>query len=212
MLIFKKLIPNSQLIKIQLFRSFLLINSELLISFTASTFSIVYKNYKYGQLSGLQKYFLFLNLQILVSLNLKFNTKILKVKRCYVHLKKHTIHAKKWSFHKISKPSITLLNSECLKFTIHETEKLKIMKATITQLNTVLFIALSTLVVLGLMLLACGIDWLSKDFLLVAAFTFPIVLASKGIQFIIEKQLRKALMSIVMLSVICLLALLFVFV
>jgi hypothetical protein len=81
LLIFKKLIPNSQLIKIQLFRSLSLINSELLISFTASTFSIVYKNYKYGQYSGLQKYFLFLNLQTLVSLILKINTKILKAKK-----------------------------------------------------------------------------------------------------------------------------------
>jgi len=53
-------------------------NSELLVSFTHSTFSIVYKNYKYGQYSGLQKYFLFLNLQTLVQLNLKINTKILK--------------------------------------------------------------------------------------------------------------------------------------
>jgi len=52
-----------------------------LISFTASTFSIVYKNYKYGQYSGLQKYFLFLNLQTLVSLISKINTKIFKAKK-----------------------------------------------------------------------------------------------------------------------------------
>lgn len=94
----------------------------------------------------------------------------------------------------------------------YKTGNLNDMKATINQLNTVLIIAMSTLVVLGIILLAFGIDWLSKDFLLVAVFTFPLVLASKGIQFIIEKQLRKALMSIVMLSVFCLLSLLLVFV
>ena len=77
-------------------------NSELLISFTASTFSIVYKNYKYGQYSGLQKYFLFLNLQILISLIVKINTKISKAKRVTFDSKKHTVHAKKRSFRLIS--------------------------------------------------------------------------------------------------------------
>lgn len=86
------------------------------------------------------------------------------------------------------------------------------MKTTITHLNTVLIISMFTLVALGIILLGFGIDWLSKDFLLVAVFMFPLVIASKGIQFIVEKQLRKAFMSIVMLSVFCLLALLFVFV
>lgn len=76
----------------------------------------------------------------------------------------------------------------------------------------VLVIALIILIALGLMLLAIGIDWLSKDFFLAAAVAFPIFLAAKGIEFIIENQLRKALMSIVLLSVFCLLSILFVFV
>jgi len=86
------------------------------------------------------------------------------------------------------------------------------MKTTISQVNTVLIIAMTILLIIGLTLLACGVDWLSKDFLLVSAFTFPLVLASKGIQFIVEKQLRKAFMSIIILSFFCLLALLFAFV
>lgn len=86
------------------------------------------------------------------------------------------------------------------------------MKSTISQINTVLLIAMTILLFLGLVLLASGVDWLSKDFILVSAFTFPLVLASKGIQFIIEKQLRKAFMSIILLSFFCLLALIFAFV
>lgn len=66
-------------------------NSELLISFTASTFSIVYKNYKYGQYSGLQKYFLFFNLQTLACLKLKINTKIFKEEALHVDMPNHTI-------------------------------------------------------------------------------------------------------------------------
>jgi hypothetical protein len=85
------------------------------------------------------------------------------------------------------------------------------MKTAIAQINIVLAISLAILVVLGLSLLAFGISWLSRDFLFVAAVAFPLVLASKGIQFIIEKQLRKAFMSIILLSVFCLMAILFGF-
>lgn len=85
------------------------------------------------------------------------------------------------------------------------------MRTTIAQINIVLAISLTILVVFGLSLLAFGISWLSKDFLFVAAIAFPLVLASKGIQFIVEKQLRKAFMSIILLSVFCLLAVLFGF-
>lgn len=86
------------------------------------------------------------------------------------------------------------------------------MKATIAQISTVLAIAITIFISLALVLLAFGIFWLSKDFLLVAAFTFPLVLASKGIQFIVEKQLKKALMSIIVLSAFCIVALLLVFI
>jgi len=71
---------------------------------------------------------------------------------------------------------------------------------------------MTILLFLGLILMALGVFWLSRDFILISIFTLPLILASKGIQFIIEKQLRKALMSIIMLSVFCILTLLFVFV
>jgi len=86
------------------------------------------------------------------------------------------------------------------------------VKTKIAQINTVLIIAMTILMMLGLMLLALGISWLSRDFILVGVFAIPLILASKGIQFVVEKQLRKALMSIVILSVFCILTLLFVFV
>ena len=91
-------------------------------------------------------------------------------------------------------------------------KKFNKVKTKIAQINTVLIIAMTILMMLGLMLLALGISWLSRDFMLVAVFAIPLILASKGIQFIIEKQLRKALMSIVILSVFCILTLFFVFV
>jgi hypothetical protein len=86
------------------------------------------------------------------------------------------------------------------------------MKTKIAQVNTVLIISMTILLFLGLTLMTFGIFWLSKDFILLSVFTLPLILASKGIQFIIEKQLRKALMSIVMLSAFCILSLFFAFI
>jgi len=71
---------------------------------------------------------------------------------------------------------------------------------------------LAFFVVSGLLLMAIGQDKFATNMLLVAAVITPIFLATKGIEFIVEHQLRKAFVSILLLSVVCLLAILFVFV
>jgi hypothetical protein len=82
----------------------------------------------------------------------------------------------------------------------------------IKRINIVLMIVLGVTIVSGLILMATGNEKLSTDFLLVAAVTSPIFLATKGIEFIIENQLRKAFLSILLLSVVCMLSIIFVFV
>lgn len=82
----------------------------------------------------------------------------------------------------------------------------------IKRINLVLMIVLGATIVSGLILMATGNEKLSTDFLLVAAVTSPVFLATKGIEFIIENQLRKAFLSILLLSVVCMLSIIFVFV
>jgi len=82
----------------------------------------------------------------------------------------------------------------------------------IKRINIVLIIVLVLTIVSGLILMATGNEKLSTDFLLVAAVTSPVFLATKGIEFIIENQLRKAFLSILLLSVVCMLSIIFVFV
>ena len=82
----------------------------------------------------------------------------------------------------------------------------------IKRINIVLIIVLGLTIVSGLILMATGNEKLSTDFLLVAAVTSPVFLATKGIEFIIENQLRKAFLSILLLSVVCMLSIIFVFV
>ncbi|MDD2304098.1 MAG: hypothetical protein PHP53_05350 [Prolixibacteraceae bacterium] len=82
----------------------------------------------------------------------------------------------------------------------------------IKRINIALMIVLGVTIVSGLILMATGNEKLSTDFLLVAAVTSPIFLATKGIEFIIENQLRKAFLSILLLSVVCMLSIIFVFV
>lgn len=86
------------------------------------------------------------------------------------------------------------------------------MKAIIMWINIVLLVVLAILVVLGLIALARGNDSLSTDALFAAAVISPVFLAAKGVEFLFENQLRKAFMSILLLSVVCLLSILFVFV
>lgn len=73
-------------------------------------------------------------------------------------------------------------------------------------------IVLAVFVASGLFLMALGNDKFATNMLLVAAAITPIFLATKGIEFIVEHQLRKAFVSILLLSVVCLLSILFVFV
>ena len=87
-----------------------------------------------------------------------------------------------------------------------------VMKSTIERINMFLVVILSVFVVSGLLLMAAGKDKFATNVLLVAAVITPIFLATKGIEFIIEHQLRKAFVSILLLSVVCLLSILFVFV
>lgn len=75
-----------------------------------------------------------------------------------------------------------------------------------------LVMILAFFVISGLLMMAIGQDKFATNMLLVAAVITPIFLATKGIEFIVEHQLRKAFVSILLLSVVCLLAILFVFV
>ena len=86
------------------------------------------------------------------------------------------------------------------------------MSFIIKRINIVLLIVLGVTIAAGLILMATGNEKLSTDFLLIAAVTSPIFLATKGIGFIIENQLWKAFLSILLLSVVCMLSILFVFV
>lgn len=86
------------------------------------------------------------------------------------------------------------------------------MKSTIERINIFLVIVLAVFVASGLFLMAVGKDKYATNMLLVAAAITPIFLATKGIEFIVEHQLRKAFVSILLLSVVCLLSILFVFV
>jgi hypothetical protein len=86
------------------------------------------------------------------------------------------------------------------------------MSSIIKRINLGLLIVLTILVTSGLTLMATGNDIVSSDFLLAAALTFPIFLATKGIEFIIKNQIRKAFLSILLLSLVCLMSIIFVFI
>ncbi len=86
------------------------------------------------------------------------------------------------------------------------------MSFIIKRINLVLMIVLGVTIASGLILMATGNEKFSTDFLLIAAVSSPIFLATKGIEFIIENQLRKAFLSILLLSVVCMLSIIFVFV
>jgi len=86
------------------------------------------------------------------------------------------------------------------------------MKSIIKRINHGLLIVLAVSIALGLTFMATGNEKLSTDFLLTAAVTSPIFLATKGMEFMIENQLRKAFLSILLLSLVCMLSLIFIFV
>ena len=86
------------------------------------------------------------------------------------------------------------------------------MNSIIKRINLGLLIALPILVTTGLILMATGNDKLSTGVLLAAAVVSPIFLATKGIEFMIENQLQKAFLSILLLSLVCLMSIIFVFI
>lgn len=86
------------------------------------------------------------------------------------------------------------------------------MKTIIKRINIGLLIVLAVTITSGLTLMATENERISTDFLLVSAITSPIFLATKGIEFMIENQLQKAFLSILLLSVVCMLSIIFVFV
>ena len=86
------------------------------------------------------------------------------------------------------------------------------MKRKLERINIFFLIILVLLVISGLYFMASGNELVSTKLLYLAAVMAPVSLALKGIEFILENRPRKAFMSILLLSVVCILALLFVFV
>jgi hypothetical protein len=86
------------------------------------------------------------------------------------------------------------------------------MNSFINRINLVLLIVLAITIASGLTLMATGNEKLSTDFLLAAAVISPIFLATKGIEFMIKNQLRNAFLSILLLSVVCMISIIFVFI
>lgn len=85
------------------------------------------------------------------------------------------------------------------------------MNSNLKRINLGLLIALIVLVLSGLILMAKGKEQLSNDILFIAALSFPFALAAKGIEFMIENQLLKAFLSIILLTLVCMLSIIFVF-
>lgn len=86
------------------------------------------------------------------------------------------------------------------------------MKSIVKRINLGLLITLTILVVSGLTLMAVGNEKIAAEILLATAVISPIYLATKGIEFIIENELRKAFLSILLLSVVCMISIIFVFI
>ncbi len=86
------------------------------------------------------------------------------------------------------------------------------MKLKLERINIFFLIILVLLIVSGLYFMAFGNEKISTKLLYMAAIMAPVSLALKGIEFILENRPRKVFSSILLLSVVCILALLFVFV
>ena len=80
------------------------------------------------------------------------------------------------------------------------------------RINVVLIVGISILLIAGLIVMALGKEQLSKDILFFASGVFPFLLGSKGVEFMVENQLMKAFLSILTLSLVCLMLIIFVFV
>jgi hypothetical protein len=86
------------------------------------------------------------------------------------------------------------------------------MKLLIKRINLGLVIILAILVVSGLTIMAMGNGKTGIGILLITAVISPILLATKGIEFMIKNELRKAFLSILLLSVVCVISIIFVFI
>lgn len=84
----------------------------------------------------------------------------------------------------------------------------KILKA----LNTGLLVLLVFLILFGLLIRLSGNEVLTGRLFFAASVFFPFILATKGMEYMISNQMFKALLSILLLSLICVISIIFVFV
>lgn len=85
------------------------------------------------------------------------------------------------------------------------------MKIILKQINLALLVSASVFLVFGLLFLAIGYEQMSSDTLLLTSVAFPVFLALKGIEYLMNNQTKKAFLSMVFLSLIGLLSIIFVF-
>jgi hypothetical protein len=86
------------------------------------------------------------------------------------------------------------------------------MVRNVKYLSTGLLVFQAFLILLGLLISLLGNEFLSSRVFFIASVCFPFTLASKGMEYIISNQLFKALLSIILLSLVCVLSIIFVFV
>ncbi len=86
------------------------------------------------------------------------------------------------------------------------------MRTFIKRLNFSLMLVVMVLVFAGLLIMVSGNDHLSVDVIFVASIAFPLFVAGKCVEYIFENQIRKAFLSIFLLSLVCMLSIIFVFV
>ncbi len=85
------------------------------------------------------------------------------------------------------------------------------MKRIIKRINVGVVFVFAVSVISGLIFMAFGNEDFSTKILIGAAVILPILLATKGIEFMVENQFWKASLSILMLLAVCMLSILFVF-
>lgn len=87
-----------------------------------------------------------------------------------------------------------------------------IMKINFKTFITGLLALLAILLVMGLITNLLGNAILSNRLFFAASISFPFALAAKGMEYMINDQMFKALLSIILLSLVCVLSIIFVFV
>jgi len=86
------------------------------------------------------------------------------------------------------------------------------MRSTIKYINIGLVILISSLVILGITLNILGSLQFSTRLFYAAAISFPILLATKGMEYMLQNLLMKAILSIILLSLVCMMSIAFVFI